>query len=63
MKTFQEFYKNNNPLVVELGCGKGEYAVGQAQRNLDKNYLLVLEGNYSGSDHVSGNGKSEEIFL
>ena len=27
----EEFYKNNNPLVVELGCGKGEYAVGQAQ--------------------------------
>jgi len=37
----EEFYKNNNPLVVELGCGKGEYAVGQAQRNLDKNYLGI----------------------
>ena len=37
----EEFYKNANPLVVELGCGKGEYAVGQAQRNLDKNYLGI----------------------
>jgi tRNA (guanine-N7-)-methyltransferase len=37
----EEFYNNDNPLVVELGCGKGEYAVGQAQRNLDKNYLGI----------------------
>ena len=30
--------------------------------NVDKNYLSVLKGNDSGSDDVSGNGKSEEIF-
>ena len=24
----KDFFKNDNPLVVELGCGKGEYAVG-----------------------------------
>jgi tRNA (guanine-N7-)-methyltransferase len=36
-----KFYKNNNPLVVELGCGKGEYTVGVAQRELHKNFLGV----------------------
>ena len=27
----QEFFKNDNPIVLELGCGKGEYAVGMAK--------------------------------
>ncbi|RYC52030.1 tRNA (guanosine(46)-N7)-methyltransferase TrmB [Flagellimonas olearia] len=35
------FFKNNNPIVLELGCGKGEYTVGLAQRNPDKNYIGV----------------------
>jgi tRNA (guanine-N7-)-methyltransferase len=42
----QEFFKNNNPIVVELGCGKGEYTVGMAQANPNKNYIgLDLKGN------------------
>ena len=24
----QDFFKNDNPIVLELGCGKGEYTVG-----------------------------------
>ena len=24
----KQFFKNENPIVLELGCGKGEYAVG-----------------------------------
>ena len=35
------YFKNNNPIVLELGCGKGEYAVGLAQRFPDKNYIGV----------------------
>ncbi|WP_067036761.1 tRNA (guanosine(46)-N7)-methyltransferase TrmB [Allomuricauda sp. CP2A] len=35
------FFKNDNPIVLELGCGKGEYTVGLAQRNPDKNYIGV----------------------
>jgi tRNA (guanine-N7-)-methyltransferase len=35
------FFKNNNPIILELGCGKGEYTVGLAQRNPDKNYIGV----------------------
>ncbi|RIV44124.1 tRNA (guanosine(46)-N7)-methyltransferase TrmB [Flagellimonas pelagia] len=35
------FFGNNNPIVLELGCGKGEYAVGLAKRNPSKNYIGV----------------------
>ena len=29
-----DFFKNDNPIVLELGCGKGEYAVGLARKYL-----------------------------
>ena len=35
------FFKNDHPIVLELGCGKGEYTVGLAQRNPDKNYIGI----------------------
>lgn len=35
------YFKNDNPIVLELGCGKGEYAVGLAQRFTGKNYIGV----------------------
>ena len=34
-----DFFKNNNPIVLELGCGKGEFTVGLAERFPEKNYL------------------------
>lgn len=37
----QEFFRNQNPLVLELGCGKGEYTVGLAKRFPEKNFLGV----------------------
>lgn len=36
-----DFFKNNNPLVVELGCGKGEYSVELAEKNTEINFLGV----------------------
>ena len=36
-----QFFKNDNPIVLELGCGKGEYTVGLANRNKNKNYIGV----------------------
>ncbi len=36
-----EFFKNQNPLVLELGCGKGEYSVGLAEKHPEKNFLGV----------------------
>lgn len=35
------FFGNNNPLVLELGCGKGEYSVGLARRFPDKNFIGI----------------------
>lgn len=36
-----EFFENNNPIVLELGCGKGEYSVALAQAYPEKNFIGV----------------------
>jgi len=36
-----EFFKNSNPITIELGCGKGEYTIGLAQRYPDRNFIGV----------------------
>jgi tRNA (guanine-N7-)-methyltransferase len=35
------YFKNEHPIVLELGCGKGEYAVGLAKKNPSKNFIGV----------------------
>ncbi|NQU85003.1 MAG: tRNA (guanosine(46)-N7)-methyltransferase TrmB, partial [Mariniphaga sp.] len=35
------FFKNNNPVVLELGCGKGEYTVKLAEKFPENNYIGV----------------------
>lgn len=35
------FFNNNNPIVLELGCGKGEYTLALAQKNPEVNYIGV----------------------
>lgn len=37
----EEFFKNDNPIVLELGCGKGEYAVGMARMFPNINFIGV----------------------
>ena len=36
-----DIFKNNYPLVLELGCGKGEYSVGLARKYPNKNFLGI----------------------
>lgn len=36
-----DFFKNQNPIIIELGCGKGEYSVGLAEHNPDKNFIGI----------------------
>lgn len=35
------FFKNDNPLVLELGCGKGEYTVALAKEYPNKNFIGI----------------------
>ncbi len=36
-----DFFKNDNPIVLELGCGRGEYSVGLARMFPEKNFIGV----------------------
>ncbi|HCN11236.1 MAG TPA: tRNA (guanosine(46)-N7)-methyltransferase TrmB [Chryseobacterium sp.] len=36
-----EVFKNQNPIVLELGCGKGEYSVGLAKAFPEKNFIGI----------------------
>ena len=36
-----EVFKNENPIVLELGCGKGEYSVGLAKSFPEKNFIGI----------------------
>lgn len=43
---WNEFFKNVNPIILELACGKGEYAVGMGMLYPQKNFIGVdLKGN------------------
>jgi len=37
----KDFFKNENSLVLELGCGMGEYSVGLAQKFPEKNFIGI----------------------
>lgn len=37
----RDFFKNENPIVLELGCGKGEYTIGLGALFPDKNFIGV----------------------
>jgi tRNA (guanine-N7-)-methyltransferase len=43
---WSSFFKNDNPVILELACGKGEYAVGLGEMFTGKNFIGVdLKGN------------------
>jgi tRNA (guanine-N7-)-methyltransferase len=35
------FFKNNKPIIIELGCGKGEYSIELAKLNPEKNFIGI----------------------
>jgi tRNA (guanine-N7-)-methyltransferase len=61
-----DFFKNDKPIVLELGCGRGEYTVGLAQRYPDKNFLGVdIKGNriWYGAKYALDHGMDNIGFL
>ncbi|MCK5822469.1 MAG: tRNA (guanosine(46)-N7)-methyltransferase TrmB [Bacteroidales bacterium] len=45
-KWSKKVFNNNNPIVLELGCGKGEYATNLASQNPNKNFIGIdIKGN------------------
>jgi Predicted S-adenosylmethionine-dependent methyltransferase len=62
----ERFFKNNNPIVLELGCGKGEYTVGLGKLFPDKNFIGVdIKGArmWSGAKESHETGMTNVAFL
>jgi len=61
-----EFFKNQNPVILELGCGKGEYTVELAEKNPLFNYIGVdIKGArmYVGAKQALEKGLKNVAFL
>ncbi len=60
------FFSRPNPITLELGCGKGEYTVGLADANRDRNYIGVdIKGArmWKGAKSVEEKGMDNAAFL
>lgn len=62
----RDFFHNGNPIVLELGCGKGEYTVSLAQRFPDRNFIGIdIKGArlWRGAKTATENNISNVAFL
>lgn len=60
------FFKNTNPVILELACGKGEYTTGLAQLYPQKNFIGVdIKGNriWAGAKFSIDNNLTNVAFL
>lgn len=63
---WHEVFGNANPIVLELGCGRGEYTVGLAERYPDKNFIGVdIKGArmWAGAKQAAQQGLHNAAFL
>lgn len=63
---WHEYFGNSNPIVLELGCGKGEYTVGLARIDGSKNFIGIdIKGArmYTGAKAANDNGMANVAFL
>ncbi|MEP7238914.1 MAG: methyltransferase domain-containing protein, partial [Ferruginibacter sp.] len=64
--TWRTFFKNDNPLILELACGRGEYTVGLAKLFPHQNFIGVdVKGNrmYIGAKKALNSNLSNVAFL
>jgi tRNA (guanine-N7-)-methyltransferase len=62
----RDFFGNDRPLVLELGCGKGEYTVGLARQDPDRNFIGVdIKGSriWKGAVQAREEGLKNVAFL
>lgn len=62
----EDFFHNDNPIVLELGCGKGEYAVGLAGAFPGRNYIGIdIKGArmWTGARQATDSGMTNVAFL
>ena len=61
-----DVFKNDNPIVLELGCGKGEYTVGMAKAFPEKNFIGIdIKGArfWFGAKEAIENNLNNAVFL
>lgn len=64
-KWSSDVFKNDNPITVELACGKGEYTVGLAERFPERNFIGIdVKGNriWKGAKYALENGLNNVAF-
>lgn len=62
----ESFFHNTHPIVLELGCGRGEYTVGLAAQHPDKNFIGVdIKGArmWAGAKQATDNNMTNVAFL
>ena len=62
----EKVFGNSNPIVLELGCGKGEYAVGLARKFPERNFIGIdIKGArmYTGAKQAIEQGIGNVAFL
>ncbi|MBQ0049130.1 MAG: tRNA (guanosine(46)-N7)-methyltransferase TrmB [Bacteroidales bacterium] len=65
-KWHQEFFRNEHDIVLELGCGRGEYTVGLGRCFPEKNYIGVdIKGSrmWTGAEDALRSGMQNVGFL